>query len=164
MLQSALSSNNEANDQASTLFRGNADVSLYNSALITPNNECIRLNGSGATPVTLTARSVVLSCNATKFLGTGTITAAQTATAFGAGANNNRDTFTSTLTSVFVNGANESGVPATDVSGLGAFFTATNYIGGVRDANDTWYAGWTCNSAAANFGTTSGSCFSLPTN
>jgi hypothetical protein len=33
----------------------------------------------------------------------------------------------------------------------------------VRNATDTWYAGWTCNSGAANFGSASGDCTSLPT-
>jgi hypothetical protein len=32
----------------------------------------------------------------------------------------------------------------------------------VKDAADTWYAGWTCNSATANFGTTGTACTSLP--
>ncbi|WP_414429407.1 hypothetical protein, partial [Xanthomonas campestris] len=27
---------------------------------------------------------------------------------------------------------------------IGGFSGATNYIGGVRDANDTWWQGWTC--------------------
>jgi len=43
------------------------------------------MNGSGATPATLTARSVVLNCNATKFLGTGSYNATQVATFFAAG-------------------------------------------------------------------------------
>jgi hypothetical protein len=43
-----------------------------------------------------------------------------------------------------------------------AGFDTTTYIGAVRDAADTWYAGWTCNSATANFGTTGTACTSLP--
>jgi hypothetical protein len=163
-IQSAVSSNNEANDQASLLFRGNSDVTLVNTIINTPNNECIRMNGSGATPVTFSARSLVLNCNATKFLGTGSLSAAQVATAFGAGANNNKDVFTPTLASQFINGANEAAVPAFDVASLGTFFGATTYIGAVKDSADTWWSGWTCNSTAANFGTgNSGLCTSLPT-
>jgi hypothetical protein len=68
------------------------------------------------------------------------------------------------LTSLFINGANETAVTAFNASTLNAFFDATTYVGAVRDANDTWYAGWTCNSATANLGTsTSGLCTSLPT-
>jgi hypothetical protein len=65
---------------------------------------------------------------------------------------------TSTLTGTFINGANETAVaavafPTTLNAGAGlnpsntnitGFLTATTYIGAVRDANDTWYAGWTC--------------------
>ena len=164
MLQSAVSSNNEAADQASTLYRGNSDTTLVNSILVTPNNECIRLNGSGATPATLVARSYVLTCNATKYLGTGSYNAAATMAMFGPTANNNRDDFTSTLSSLFINGSNEMGVMPFSISALGSFFSAVTYIGAVRDSTDTWYAGWTCNSAAANFGAgNSGACTSLPT-
>ncbi|MEW5685017.1 MAG: hypothetical protein AB1942_08870 [Pseudomonadota bacterium] len=163
-IQAAVTSNNEANDQASALFRGNSDVTLVNGFIVSPNNECIRMNGSGATPSTLTANSVGLSCNATKFLGTGSYNAAQVAGFFGAGSNA-RDTFTSTLSSLFVNGSNETGLAAFDVTTLGSFFTATTYAGAVKDSSDTWYAGWTCNSGVANFGTgNSGACTSLPTN
>ena len=81
-----------------------------------PNNECIRMNGSGTTPATLTARSVVMTCNGTKYIGTGNYTAAQVATAFGSGQNNNNDGFTSTLTSLFINGTNETGSRAYTVT------------------------------------------------
>jgi len=162
-IQSAVSSNNEANDQAATLFRGNSDTTLVNGVINTPNNECIRMNGSGSTPSTLTTQSVALNCNATKFLGTGSYTAAQVSGFFAAGANN-KDAFTPTFTNLFVNGSNETGVPAFAATGLGAFFTAAAYIGAVKDSSDTWYQGWTCNSGAANFGAgNSGNCSSLPT-
>ncbi|HEY9234940.1 MULTISPECIES: hypothetical protein [Phenylobacterium] len=164
MVQGQVSSNNEANDQASVLYRGNSDVTLVNSIMATPNNECIRMNGSGTTPSTLTARSAVLTCNATKYIGSGAYTAAQVATFFGAGSNGNRDDFTSTLSNGFVNGSNEMGVAAFNVSGLGSAFTAVTHIGGVKDSTDTWYAGWTCNSSTANFGSgNTGLCTSLPT-
>jgi len=164
MIQAQVSSNNEANDQAAALYRGNSDTTLTNSILFTPNNECIRMNGSGTAPSTLTARSVVLSCNATKYIGTGSYTAAQVATNFGSGANNNNDAFTSTLSSLFINGANETGVAGFNASTLDPFFTATTYIGAVKDTADTWYTGWTCNSAAANLGSANSACTSLPTN
>jgi hypothetical protein len=165
-IQSQVSSNNEGNDQASVLLRGNSDTTWANGIIVAPNNECLRMNGSGTTPATLTARAVVMTCNATKYVGTGSYTAAQVATIFGAGANANSDSFTSTLASTFINGANETGVTAIDAKTLDPFFDTTNYIGAVKDANDSWYKIWTCNSSYAAFDDTSNvnrSCLSLPT-
>ena len=162
-IQPQTSSDNEANDLAAGLFRGNSDTTLANGILLSPANECIRVNGSGATPATLAARSVVLQCNATKFLGSGSYTAAQVSGLFGSGSNNNNDAFTPSLTGLYINGANESAVTALDPRTLSSFFDTTTWIGAVRNASDTWFAGWTCNSATANFGTTSTSCTSLPT-
>lgn len=51
----------------------------------------------------------------------------------------------STLVNVFVNGANERAVPAVaNLPSKHGFFQQVDYIGGVRDANDTWWQGWTC--------------------
>lgn len=52
---------------------------------------------------------------------------------------------TSTLTNLFVNGANERAVPAAaNLPAKHSFFRQVDYIGGVKDANDTWWQGWTC--------------------
>lgn len=168
-LQPATSTDNEANDQAAMLLRGNSDTTLANSIIVTPNNECLRMNGSGTTPATLTARSVVMQCNATKYLGTGSgaaaFTAASVATAFGSGANNNNDAFTNTLASQFINGTNENAVTPLDTTTLSTFFSAVTSIGAVKNATDNWYASWTCNSTTANFGTgNTGLCTTIPTN
>jgi hypothetical protein len=174
-LQSLSSPDNEGatGATASTFFRGNSDTTLINGVISAPNNECIRMDGRAATPATLTVRSVVLNCNATKFVGGTGYTAAQVAAIFGSGANNNNDAFTTSFSSLFINGTNESAVVATDPATFSGFpasvqslFTATNYIGAVKDINDTRFSGWTCNSTTANFGTTSatGVCSSLPTN
>ena len=162
-IQQAASSDNEAADQASSLFRGNSDTTLVNGVFFAPNNECIRMNGTGTTPSTLTARSVVLSCNATKFIGTGSYNAAAVATNFGSGANNNNDAFTSTLTSLYINGANETGVAAADPKTFASFFDTTTWIGAVRNTSDNWWSTWTCNSDVADFGTANtGACTTLP--
>jgi hypothetical protein len=123
------------------------------------------MNGSGATPATLTARSVVLQCSATKYIGTGGYTAAQVAGFFGTSANNNNDSFISSLTNLFVNGPNEDGVTPFNATTLNAFFDlpSPNRIGAAWTGNTSWYTGWTCNSGYANFGTTSTNCTSLPT-
>jgi hypothetical protein len=151
-----------ASNQASLFIRGNSDVALVNSIVATPQNECVRLNGTGTTPATLTARSVALQCAATKFIGSGSITAAQVEAVFNG--NNNNTSLSPTLTSLFINGANETAVVATDPKTVNAFFDTTTWAGAVRNSSDTWYTGWTCNSATANFGTgNSGACTSLPT-
>jgi hypothetical protein len=167
-LQPQVSSDNEANDQGASLFRGNSDTTLANGIIAAPNNECIRMFGSGTTPATLTARSVLLQCNAAKFGAGGTgnlFTAAQVAGFFGTGANNNNDGFTPTLTSLFFNGASEDAVTAFDVSTLASFFQlpSPNRVGAAWTGNNSWYTGWTCNSATANFGAGSTACTSLPT-
>jgi len=162
-IQQAASSDNEAADQASSLFRGNSDTTLINGVFYAPNNECIRQNGTGTTPSTLTARSVVLTCNATKYIGTGSYNAGAVATNFGSGANNNSDAFTSTLTSLYINGANETGVGAVDPKTFASFFDTTTWIGAVRNTSDTWWGTWTCNSDVADFGTANtGACTTLP--
>jgi hypothetical protein len=161
-LQPQTSPDNEAADLAASLFRGNSDTTLINGIIVAPNNECVRINGSGslATRATLTARSVLLQCNATKYLGTGSYTAPDVAAVFAG--NNNNDNYVSTLTSLFVNGANESAGVATDPSTFSSFFDATNFIGAARSTDD-WWTRWTCNASYANFGSNNtGACTSLP--
>ncbi len=65
--------------------------------------------------------------------------------AFAAGSNNVDSTGNSTLSGspAVIPGANESAVPATDPTAFGSFFDDVDYIGAVRDADDTWYQGWT---------------------
>ncbi|KQM18952.1 hypothetical protein [Novosphingobium sp. Leaf2] len=165
-IQPAASTNNDSNDQAAVLIRGNSDITLVNGIINTPANECIRLNGTttnGSAQATLKAYATVLSCNATKFLGTGTYNAAAVQTQFGSGSNANNDTFTSTLTSTFVNGTNETGVVAyANIQTISTYFDKPTYIGAVSGASDTWYRGWTCNTATGAFGSTT-ACTALPT-
>ena len=117
-------------------------------------------------------------CGSTPFSGNSGVTADQVQTLFtraGTTSNTNSN-FTSTLTSLFVNGANETAVPVYDLTQLNnrtfngievtpaGFFDKTTYIGAVKDSTDTWYQGWTCNSPSASFGTgNSGVCTTIPT-
>src|SRR5688572_29196597 len=156
-------------NNAAMLIRGKSDATLVNGVVTSPM-ACLRLNGTNI----LTAdapnqklgppnfQSVVMQCSAGgAFVGSGGVTAQQVADVFALGSNNNA-AFTSSLTNTFVNGANETAVTATDPKTLDAAFDTTTYVGAVRDASDTWYAGWTCNSSTADFGTTSTDCSSLP--
>jgi hypothetical protein len=104
---------------------------------------------------------VLSSTAAATFSGSGGITAQQVADAFNAGGSNNA-AFTSSLTGGFINGANETAVAATNPTTIDPAFDATAYIGAVPNGGDTWYAGWTCNSATASFGSASTSCTTLP--
>ncbi len=163
-IQRQVSANNEGADLASLLYRGNSDITLANGLVVSPNNECLRMNGSGTTPATLTARSVAMQCNAAKYLGSGSYNATQVSGFFGSGSNGNNDAFTPTLSTLFINGANETGVAAIDAKTLATFFDTTTWIGAVRNSTDNWYSGWTCNSGVADFGTgNSGACTTLPT-
>jgi len=157
-------------NQAALLFRGGADATLVNGVLTSPM-ACLRLVGANilATDAAIdklgppSFQSVVMSCGTTATVdGTG-VTAADALAAFNAGANNNA-ALSPTLTGGFINGANETAAAAVNPQTIDAEFDAitTPYVGAVRDASDTWYAGWTCNSATASFGTTSGACTSLP--
>ena len=156
---------------AAIRMRGRADATLVNGVVSTPM-AALRLDGAAI----LTAdpaiqkfgppvfRSVLLhSTGANAFRnGDGGVTAQQVTDLFAAAGSNNNAAFTSTLSGTFVNGANEAAAVATDPKSLDASFDTTNYVGAVKDAADTWYAGWTCNSATASFGTASTACTSLP--
>ena len=154
---------------AAMLLRGQADAQLVNGVLTTPT-ACLRLNGSNILGTNAAVdkvgppvfRSIAMQCGTTPFVGSGGVTAAQVDAAFNVAGNNNTSSFTASLSNVFINGANETGRTATDPKVVDAGFDTTSYVGAVKDANDTWYAGWTCNSATANFGATGTACTSLP--
>ncbi|MDY6946528.1 MAG: hypothetical protein SXG53_12465 [Pseudomonadota bacterium] len=155
---------------AAMLFRGGADATLVNGVVTSPM-ACLRLAGANilATNPAIdkvgppSFASVVMQCGTTATVdGTG-VTAAEALNVFNSGTNNNA-TFSPTLTGGFINGANETAAVAVDPQTIDPGFDAiaAPYVGAVRDATDTWYAGWTCNSATANFGDTGMSCRSLP--
>ncbi len=172
---------NAAFDQASFLLRGGTDYTLVNTVLASnPLNPCLRISRSQTASLTANAaidelgapvfRSVVMQCAATKYIGSNGVTAADVQAIFGSGSTNNNDAFTPTLTGGFINGPSETAVTAFNASTLNAvagaatFFDVTTYIGAVKDATDTWYKGWTCNSSTADFGTgNSGLCTTIPT-
>jgi hypothetical protein len=161
--------NAASGNNAAMLFRGKADASLVNGVITSPM-VCLRLNGTNILTTDAGTdklgaplfRSVVMQCNASQFVASGGLTVQQVSDTFGSGTNNNNASFTATLANTFVNGANETAVTATDPKTIDTAFDTTTYVGAVKDVADTWYAGWTCNSATANFGSTSASCISLP--
>ncbi len=158
---------------AAILLRGGTDYALVNSLVVSPNVPCLRISRTNTIQAANAAqdevgppvfRSVQMQCGGAKYVGSNGVTAADVQTVFGAGANNNSDTYTPSLANVFVNGATENGIAAFNAATLSTYFETKTYIGAVQNASDTWFAGWTCNSATANFGTgNSGLCTSLPT-
>lgn len=160
--------NPASGNNAAMLFRGKADATLINGVVVSPM-ACLRLHGSNIlSPDPATEKrgapqfhSVAMQCGAEPFVGTGDVTVEQVADVFNAGPNNDA-AFTATLIDTFINGENEAAVAATDPATLDPAFDSTDYIGAVRDADDTWYAGWTCSSTTATFGSSSSACTSLP--
>lgn len=149
-------------------LHGGADYSLFNG-VITGKTNCLDIDGAAtvqAADSTLDEagapvfHSVHLSCT-TSFVNDTDVTATDIQTLFNAGTNNTAGG-TSTLASVFVNGANETAVAAYSLlTSISSYFTSTAYIGAVRNSSDTWYRGWTCDSSFASFGSGS-ACTSLP--
>jgi hypothetical protein len=140
-------------------IRGGADYALVNSVVHAAGHNCLRIR----LPETMQAadasadengppvfNSLVMECDSPFVEGEGA-TVAEIQALFDAGTNNNF-AFTTTLSDLFINGSNESAVPAFGASALSTFFDNAGYIGAVRDAGDTWYRGWTCDSATLNFG------------
>ncbi|MEY2884981.1 MAG: hypothetical protein RL490_2705, partial [Pseudomonadota bacterium] len=154
------------------LLRGGTDYSLLNGSIVSPGLVCLRISRAQTASTTADTaidevgapvfRSVQMQCG-TRYQGANGVTEAQTTAIFGSGSNNNNDSYTPTLTGGFINGATEAAVPAFNASTVNSFLDATTYIGAVRDASDTWYQNWTCNSATATFGGSGGLCTSLPT-
>lgn len=166
------------------LLRGGTDYALLNSLVVGPN-ACLDIDATGGSTIRTADnalqdlgppvfRSVQLSCP-TPFRDDGNVTVAEIQAIFGSGTNNNNSNFTSTLMNIFVNGANETAVAATDPTPFNADQFATvnaaapnrletvAYVGAVRNAADTWYSGWTCNAGYAGFGAASGACTVVPT-
>lgn len=163
------------------LLRGGTDYRILNSILVAPTTGCLRISRANTiqaadpTQDELGApvfQSLRFQCGVTPFQGASGVTADQVQALF-AGGTNNSFAYTPTLTTLFVNGATETAVPAFSLAGINAdpetpaavFFDAVTHIGAVRDANDRWYQGWVCNSAIADFGlaNTNGLCTSIPT-
>ncbi|MPT47026.1 MAG: hypothetical protein E2598_01230 [Sphingobium sp.] len=153
------------------LVRGGADFTAVNGVIVAPNS-CVDIASAGGSTLRPANgalqdqgppmfHSVALNCGDGNFPRDSEITASLWSQIFDYAGGNNRPNFVTSLTGLFINGDKEIAVPAFDASTLGNFMTRTNYIGAVRDGNDLWYRGWTCNSATANFGG-GASCLTVP--
>lgn len=151
------------------LLRGGADASLVNGAVVSPR-ACLDIDGEATVrPATPTPqdegqpffRAMLFSCAGGAYVDDGDVTADTIRSIFETSGTNNDPAFRSSLTSLFVNGANENAIIAYDATRLGAFFSSPGYVGAVKDSTDRWYAGWTCNSATADL-SGSASCMAVP--
>ncbi|WP_310541619.1 hypothetical protein [Phenylobacterium sp.] len=118
------------------------DARLYNSVLTAPPASTVACIDIDDAVTKATFGSVYMSCPVA-FREDSNVGAAAVQAFFGAGANNTSNG-TSTLTSDFINGANENAVVATNLTAINPAFTAVTYIGAVRNSADTWWLGWTC--------------------
>ena len=136
--------------------RGKADLNMSNGIVVKDGN-CFRIDEEGTAgsngldeagpPV---FNSVLFSCT----------TSGDLPTYFGTG---NQENYSANLTNLFVNTAAEDGyTPIFNATTVSSFFDSPQpqYVGAVR-SDATWFRGWTCDSATANFGT-GRSCTSLP--
>jgi hypothetical protein len=151
-------------------LRGGTDYALVNGVVVAPgtcldvdaaeNNSTVQATGpdEAGPPI---IRSVLFAC--TPFADPDSDTLEQQT--LDANANqNNQIGYTSTLTNLFVNGTAETAATPYNATLLNTSFVVApypagnftqpspNYVGAVRDANDIWYRGWTCDSGYANFG------------
>jgi hypothetical protein len=162
---------NAGADGAAILLRGGADYNMSNGILVSPGYSCLNISRPATIQATNSAQddlgppvfnSVVMQCGTPPYVGSNGVTADQVKTVFGAGAHNNSDTFAPTLANIFMNGAKEAAVTPFDAHTIDAFFDTADHIGAVKDGNDTWYKGWTCDSSTADLGN-GNLCTSLPT-
>lgn len=68
---------------------------------------------------------------------------AATVAAFNAGENNVTEGTTSVSDEQYVPGATDTSITATNPSAVDDVFDDADYVGAVRDADDSWYVGWT---------------------
>ncbi|RIA45586.1 hypothetical protein DFR49_0106 [Hephaestia caeni] len=153
------------------LFRGGTDYTAVNGIVVSPR-VCLDIDETGGTTTRAADaalqdqgppvfKSVVMQCGEGAYQDDGNVTVAKIKSIFEVAGANNKPDFTNSLTG-FINGANEAAVPAFNAATLGSFFTTTDYIGAVKNASDTWYQGWTCDSSTLDFGS-GASCTAIPT-
>jgi trimeric autotransporter adhesin len=139
----------------SNAFRFNSGtVGTYVNGVVAYGQECFRYQdsaGDGVAGFTAGAdpsfESVLFDCEGG--LATDNSDTAAAEGAIAAGSNITTDV-ADTLTGTFINGTAETAATPFDASTLDPFLETTDYIGAVKDANDTWWEGWTCGLVATD--------------
>jgi len=137
-----------------SLFNQGTQGISYNGIMVStkPNTFCIDIDDAltrGTNPI---FKSVVFSCTLVPPFSPDVDGAGGEETDFfHTGVDNNNSAFVPSLTNTFVNGANETAVTPVTFAAQAeltnsdkSFLTQVPYIGAVKDANDTWWQGWTC--------------------
>ena len=146
-----------AADALLTLNTG-TQPTIINSVVTNPSTSaaaCLDLDDAQTVTNAPIFRSVFFACNR-PYENDSNVNAAATEAVFISATNvGNTAAGTSTMTApagatltaqslLFINGANETAVTPANAPAIYSWFTAVTYIGAVRNAADTWYAGWTC--------------------
>ncbi|WP_108788289.1 hypothetical protein [Erythrobacter sp. Alg231-14] len=144
--------------------RGGAAIGLTNTVIDvdTADDVCIRIDEQITLDAIVGIDSVVCDGVTRPVRGSGP-SDADVQAVVDAGTNNNLMAML-TLTSSFVNGANENAVTAFDATARSTFFSNIGFIGAEDDAIADNFGDWTCNSSILDFGSASGACTSLPVN
>lgn len=150
------------NDQV-VRARGGAKLVLANGVIDTNTETCIRIDEAVTQAAGPQFFSVVGDCDPAapvRGVSNNATTNQNVLDAFDA---NSNIAFTITLTG-FVNGTGENGVTAFNANSLSSFFDTTTFIGAANDnaAASARFANWTCNSSILDFGSSNGSCTTLP--
>ena len=135
----------------SNAFRLNSGhIGRFLNGVVAYGQECFRWQDAGdgntaaygGTGVDPTYNSVLFDCDAGLTIDTPDTPAAVGSVAADA---NNTTATADTLINTFINGSAEAGITAfSPLSGVDSFFDDTTYVGAVEDANDRWWADWSC--------------------
>ena len=139
-------------------LRGGMDATLVNGIMVGTGatSQCLDIDTAATVQATNPAldelgpprfNALMFNCT-TPFVNDTDVDAAAVQALFNAGTGNTTTT-ASTLTGTFINGANETARTPFNPTSLSSYFTNVPYIGAVRDANDNWWRGWTCGTAAS---------------
>ncbi|MGE0183959.1 MAG: hypothetical protein AB7F91_16875 [Parvularculaceae bacterium] len=116
------------------------------NGIVTNFAEALEFNPAGTGPDPVVDRVAFSGVQTPPTLG---VLSGSGATLFAAGTNTNTTTNTLTapagFTTPLLPGANETApaITAVDPNAIDSALDPTNYVGAVRDASDTWFAGWT---------------------
>jgi hypothetical protein len=144
--------NNASNASHAVMLRGGTDFNFYNGIIRSPS-ACVEFREAPTIRAADAAqddtgvpnfRSVHMACTQGAAFGSSGVTTADVTTVLSEAGRNNVLTGTDSLTGTFFPGAQELAVPAFAAQSVNSFFTPVTYVGAFRDANDTWFNGWTC--------------------